>query len=120
MRHRDSLLEAALLFGALEPVATLRQFVVFLYICENEGLNVQELSQVAGLPQTTASRVARSLGPPESEWADGARLGLVDAFLNPADSRSHVLRLTAEGRQLRDELDRLIGRATPIVLQSPA
>ena len=37
-------------------------------------------------------------------------------FLNPQDGRSHVIHLTDQGRELRDRLDEMIRRATPIDL----
>ena len=41
-------------------------------------------------------------------------LGLVDAFLNPTDGRSHVVHLTDQGRDLRDRLDIMIRKAVTI------
>ncbi|MFL5296008.1 MAG: MarR family winged helix-turn-helix transcriptional regulator [Phenylobacterium sp.] len=115
-RPRDSLLEAVLALKALDPRISVNEIVAFLYTCENEGLSVQELAYVAGLTQSTASRSLRSLGRPESDWAQPPALGLVDAFLNPSDGRSHVIHLTDHGRDLRDRLDEMIRRATPISL----
>ena len=117
MRPRDSLLEAILTLKALDPRISVNEIVAFLYTCENEGLSVQELAYVAGLTQSTASRSLRSLGQPGSDWAQPPALGLVDAFLNPQDGRSHVIHLTDQGRGLRDQLDAMIRRATPIGLE---
>ena len=114
MRPRDSLLEAILALKALDARIGVNEIVAFLYVCENEGLNVQELAHVADLTQSTASRNLRSLGRPGSAWARPPALGLVDAFLNPTDGRSHVVRLTDRGEALRDRLDELIRRAVPI------
>jgi len=114
MRPRDSLLEAILTFKALDPRISVNEIVAFLYTCENEGLSVQELAHVAELTQSTASRSLRSLGRRGSDWAQAPALGLVDAFLNPSDGRSHVVHLTDRGRELRDLLDELIKRAVPI------
>ena len=116
MRPRDSLLEAILALKALDPRISVNEIVAFLYTCENEGLSVQELAYVAGLTQSTASRSLRSLGRPGSDWAQPPAIGLVDAFLNPADGRSHVVHLTDKGRQLRAQLDETIRRAVPIDL----
>jgi len=116
LRPRDTLLEAILALKALDPRISVNEIVAVLYTCENEGLSVQELAYVAGLTQSTASRSLRSLGRPGSDWAQPPALGLVDAFLNPHDSRSHVIHLTDEGRELRDRLDEMIRRATPIDL----
>jgi DNA-binding MarR family transcriptional regulator len=118
MRPRDSLLEAILALKALDARISVNEIVAFLYVCENEGLSVQELAHVAELTQSTASRSLRSLGRPGSDWAQAPALGLVDAFLNPTDGRSHVVHLTDLGRELRDQLDGLIQRATPIDYKS--
>ena len=118
MRPRDSLLEAILALKALDARISVNEIVAFLYTCENEGLSVQELAYVAGLTQSTASRSLRSLGRAGSDWAQPPALGLVDAFLNPTDGRSHVVHLTDQGRALRDRLDDLIRRAVPIDIES--
>src|SRR5215475_7445816 len=118
MRPRDSLLEAILALKALDTRISVNEIVAFLYVCENEGLSVQELAYVGGLTQSTASRSLRSLGQPGSPWSQPPALGLVDAFLNPNDGRSHVIHLTEEGRQLRERLDDLIRRAAPIVIDA--
>ncbi len=114
MRPRDALLEALLVFKALEPRISVNEIIAFLYTSENEGLSVQELAFVGKLTQSTASRSLRSLGQPGSDWAQPPALGLVDAFLNPNDGRSHVIHLSGQGRDLRDRLDVIIRRAVTI------
>jgi DNA-binding MarR family transcriptional regulator len=116
LRPRDTLLEAVLALKALDERVSVNEIVTFLYTCENEGLSVQELAYVAGLTQSTASRSLRALGRPGSVWARPPALGLVDAFLNPTDGRSHVVHLTDRGRAMRERLDTLIRRAIPIEL----
>lgn len=116
MRARDSLLEALLAFKAHDPRISVNEVVAFLYTCENEGLSVQQLAQVAKLTQSTASRSLRALGPEGSEWAQAPALGLVEAFINPNDARSHVVRLSPRGRELRDRLDTIIRAAVTIAL----
>ena len=114
MRPRDSLLEAILALKAQDARISVNEIVAFLYVCENEGLSVQELAFVAGVTQSIASRSLRSLGRQGSDWAHPPAIGLVEAFLNPTDGRSHVVHLTDKGRALRDRLDELIRRAVPI------
>ena len=114
MRPRDSLLEAILALKALDARISVNEIVAFLYVCENEGLSVQELAYVAGLTQSTASRSLRSLGQPGSDWAQSPALGLVEAYLNPCDGRSHVIHLSEAGRALRHRLDEMIRRAVTI------
>ena len=114
MRPRDSLLEAILALKALDPRISVNEIVAFLYTCENEGLSVQELAYVAGLTQSTASRSLRALGPKGSEWAQAPALGLLEAYLNPDDGRSHVIQLSDQGRELRDRLDAIIRQSVTI------
>jgi DNA-binding MarR family transcriptional regulator len=38
----------------------------------------------------------------------------VEAFINPRDGRSHVIRLSEQGRALRERLDGIIRQAAPI------
>jgi DNA-binding MarR family transcriptional regulator len=115
MRARDSLLQALHVFKALDARVSVNEIVAFLYVCENEGLTVQELADVARLTQSTASRSVRALGPAGSEWAQPPALGLVEAYLNPNDGRSHVIHLSEHGRQVRERLDAIIREAAPIV-----
>ena len=114
MRQRDALLEAILALKALDARISVNEIIAFLYVCENEGLSVQELAYIGGLTQSTASRSLRSLGRPDSPWSQPPALGLVDAYLNPNDGRSHVIQLTDKGRALREDLDGLIRRARTI------
>jgi DNA-binding MarR family transcriptional regulator len=41
-------------------------------------------------------------------------LGLLEAYLNPHDGRSHVIQLTDRGREVRDRLDGVIRQAVTI------
>ncbi|HVI32067.1 MarR family winged helix-turn-helix transcriptional regulator [Phenylobacterium sp.] len=114
MPARNAILQAIHLFKGLDARVSVNEVIAFLYVCENEGLTVQDLADVAGLTQSTASRSLRALGPEGSEWSQAPALGLVEAFLNPADARSHVIHLTDRGRDLRRRLDAVIRQATPI------
>src|SRR3954447_24277587 len=105
MRQRDCILDAMLVFRALNPRASVSEIVAFLYTCENEGLSVQELAFVSGMSQSAASRNLRGLGRADSPWANPPALGLVEPCLRPSDGRSHVLHLTPEGERLRQRLD---------------
>lgn len=118
MRERDSLLEALLALKEIDPRISVNEVIAFLYTCENEGLSVQELAFVAKLTQSTASRSLRALGPPDSEWSHAPALGLVEAYLNPNDARSHVIHLSARGREMRDRLDGIIRAAVTISVSS--
>lgn len=82
--------------------------VAFLYVCENEGINIRELAQLAGLSASSASRTARRLASPGARFALAPSFGLVELRLQPGDGRGRILYLTALGRALRDELDQII------------
>ena len=114
MRQRDCVLEALTAFRAMNPRVSVNEIVAFLYVCENEGLSVQELAYVSGMSQSAASRNLRALGPAGSPWTQPPALGLVEPYLRPTDSRSHVLHLSAEGERMRARLDEIIRRAVTI------
>ncbi len=108
MRKRNVVLQALHLLKALHPGISVNEVIAFLYAAENEGLTVQDMARVSGLTQSTASRSLRALGPNGSAWSQAPALGLLEAFLNPDDGRSHVIQLSAQGREVRDRLDAII------------
>lgn len=114
MRQRNAILQALRLLKALDPRVSVNELIAFLYAAENEGLTVQDMAAISGLSQSTASRSLRALGPPDSPWSQSPALGLVEAYLNPRDGRSHVIQLSAKGREVRDKLDAIIRQAAPI------
>ncbi len=114
MRNRNAILHTLCLFKALDPRISVNEVIAFLYAAENEGLTVQDMAYLGGLSQSTASRSLRALGPPDSPWSQAPALGLVEAFLNPQDARSHVIRLSPKGREFRDRLDGVIAQAVTI------
>ena len=115
MRTRSALLQALHAFKALDPRVSVNEVIAFLYAAENEGLTVQDMADVAGMTQSTASRSLRALGSPDSPWSQAPALGLLEAYLNPSDARSHVIHLTPAGRALRERLDEIIRDAIQIV-----
>jgi DNA-binding MarR family transcriptional regulator len=114
MRARNSVLQALHAFKALDPRISVNEVIAFLYAAENEGLTVQDMAHVARLTQSTASRSLRALGPKGSEWSQPPALGLLEAFLNPDDGRSHVIHLSPAGRDLRERLDEIIAESVTI------
>src|SRR5262249_18572735 len=114
MRTRSALLQAMHAFKALDIRLSLNEAIAFLYVAENEGLSAQEVADLAGMTQSTASRSLRALGPAGSPWSQPPAVGLVEAFLNPNDGRSHVVHLTARGREVRERLDEIVRSGVPI------
>lgn len=113
-RRRNSCLQALEEVRALSPAATLKDVVAFLYVCENEGINLRELAQVCGFTDSTASRTARSLAPRGAPGALPPALGLIELRTDTRDDRSRTLHLTEPGRRLRDRIDGLIAEARPV------
>lgn len=115
MRSRNAVLQALALFKGLDARVSVNEVIAFLYAAENEGLTVQDMADIAGMTQSTASRSLRALGPADSAWSQAPALGLLEAYLNPTDGRSHVIHLTQAGRELRERLDSIIRAAVQIV-----
>lgn len=114
-RRRDSVLEALETLRAAEPAISLTHTLVFLYICENEGLNVSELADVSRTTIATASRTARALTSPRAPDSLKPACGWVESRPNPSDSKGRVLYLTAVGRELRARLEAVIHAREPIL-----
>ena len=114
VRRRNSFLEATLYLRSLHPEITLNGISAFLYVADNPGINIVELSQICGFNMPTASRVARALGPEGVEGSLPPFLGLVDVFLNPDDPRGRVLSISDHGREVCSKLDTIIQAANPI------
>jgi DNA-binding MarR family transcriptional regulator len=116
-RRRDSLLEALELFRRIHPAISIIHVLAFLYVCENEGLNVSELAALCQTTCATASRTAHALASGGGEAA-AINTALVELRTNPRNPKGRLLFLTEAGLRLRDRLDHLIARRDPI--QPPA
>jgi DNA-binding MarR family transcriptional regulator len=114
LRRRNSVLECLERCRRLVRPMSLSHVTVFLYIAENQGLNVTELADVCRTTTATASRTARALMVEGAMDSLPPFFGLVEAHPNPQDSKGRVLFLTKSGRRLRDELDEIIRQAVPI------
>ena len=113
-RERDTLLAALELFRGVEVPRSLTTLILFLYVCENEGLNVSELALAGGIQVAGAARLVKTLAglvPEEPMPADAV---LFELKSTPADKRLRFVHLSPRGRALRDQLDGLIARAVPI------
>lgn len=113
-RRRNSVLETMERLRALGDGMTFNAMLVFMYICENEGINVSELAQVCRMTEATASRSARALTAPNAQGALPPSLGLVELRQDPFDGRGRLLFLTNAGRKLRDAIDESIATAVTI------
>jgi DNA-binding MarR family transcriptional regulator len=106
-RQRSSVLAAFEAFRKLDAPQSLNAATVFLYVCENEGVNTTELAHLCRLSVASVCKIAKAFASAEG----GALLEFGDA---PTDRRLKLVYLSAAGRALRDELDTLIKAARPI------
>lgn len=114
-RRRNSVLEALETVRRLSPEASLNDLLVFLYVCENEGLNMRELGHLTIMSDPLVSRTARGLAGPEAPGSLPPALGLLEVRVNPRDRRGRTLHLTRLGVELRDRFEACILDARPIV-----
>jgi DNA-binding MarR family transcriptional regulator len=113
-RERDTLLAALELFRRVEVPRSLTTLILFLYVCENEGLNVSELALAGGMDVAGAARLVKTLAGQVPQEPVPPEAILFDLRSTPKDKRLRFVHLSSRGRELRDELDRLIARAVPI------
>lgn len=116
LRRRSSLLEALESCRRVSPEATLKDLLVFLYVCENEGLNMRELGWLTGMSDPMVSRTSRGLAAPGSPGWLAPGHGWLEVRVNPHDRRGRTLHLTPRGVSIRDRLEALIGEARPILV----
>jgi DNA-binding MarR family transcriptional regulator len=118
-RERNALLAALELFRDLDLPRSIMAMILFLYVCENEGLTVSELAEIGGVPVAGAARLTKTLAglvreepmPPDA---------ILFEVRGGADKRLKFVHLSPRGRELRDQLDALIARAAPIVAPADA
>ena len=84
---------------------TFNAMLVWMYVAENEGINVTDLARLCRVTEATASRSARALAAPGTTGALPPSLGLLELRPDPYDGRGRLLYLTATGRKLRDTID---------------
>jgi hypothetical protein len=60
-RERDCLLAALELFRGIDIPSSLTTLILFLYVCENEGLNVTELALAGRMGVASTARLVKTL-----------------------------------------------------------
>lgn len=110
----NTVLVAIRYLKVLCPQISLNGIRAFLYIAENPGINIVELSQVADFTLSTASRIARALGPVGVEGSLPPYLGLIDIFINPDYAGGRILYVSERGRDACLRLDAII--RTPVAI----
>ena len=112
-RERDTVLMALEMLQSLAMPRSLTAIVMFLYVCENEGLIVSELADIAGVTVPIAARFAKMLAGEFSGCAVRPEARLLELRVG-GDKRLRYVHLTEHGRRVRDQLDRLIHKAVAI------
>lgn len=113
-RRRNSFLQLLEQFRELHPGLVVADLIAFLYICENEGLNITELAQLGRFTGATASRRARALAGPDAPSPRPPSLDLVEIYEGDEDARARQIFLTAKGRAMRDAIAEMIASAIPL------
>ena len=88
---------------------SLRGFVVFLSVCEREGIRIKELAYACDTSEASASRCVQTLSLPSSRRSSVRHHGLLCVIPCQDDRRSRRVFLTEDGRQLRSEIETILG-----------
>ncbi len=113
-RQRNSFLQLLEQFREMHPGLVVADLIAFLYICENEGLNITELAQLGRFTGATASRRARALAGPNAPSPRPPSLDLVEIYEGGDDARARQIFLTDKGRAMRDAIAGMIATAIPL------
>jgi DNA-binding MarR family transcriptional regulator len=113
-RRRDTILAAIEAFREEELPRSLSSLMLFLYICENEGLTVSELAYVSKVPVAKAARIVKILAGESREAPLAADRVLFECRASPQDRRLKFVHLAPRGRQICARMEALIALATPI------
>ncbi len=115
-RERNAILSALEIFRTIDVPRNFYSMVVFLYVCENEGLNVSELAFVTRMRVATVARIVKVLAGDVAEEQVEPQNVLFEFRASDQDRRLKFVYLTERGRRLRDDLEGLIASANPIVV----
>lgn len=114
MRRRNTGLDIMERLRAQGDGMTFNAMLVFMYVAENEGINVSDLARVCRMTEATASRSARAQARPGVPGSLPPYLGLLELQPDPHDGRGRRLFLSDKGRELRDAIDGVIREARTI------
>lgn len=87
---------------------SLRGFVVFLSVCEKEGVRIKELAYACDTSEASASRCVQTLSLPSGRHSPVRHHGLLCVIPCPDDRRSRRVFLTEDGKQLRSEIETIL------------
>ncbi len=113
-RRRSTILESLEIFRRLGVPRGFNSMVIYLYVCENEGLTVTELAQVAKMSVASAARLTRIIAGTDPLEPAPPEAVLLELRSSTKDKRVSNVHLTKRGREVRDELEQIIRAAAPI------
>lgn len=113
-RQRNSVLDALEIARHAVPTMSVTDLIAFFYVCENEGLNMRELSHLTRLSEPMISRTTRKMASVGSAISLPPAYGLLEVRVNASDRRGRTLHLTAAGETLRQQIEACIAQARHI------
>lgn len=84
------------------------QMMIFLAVCNNEGITTLELSDYLDMPQGSLSRNLKKLGIYKNSKGEKAGFDLVQARPDYENRRTLAVYLTDRGRRLKAELKKIL------------
>ena len=114
MRRRNTILAALELFRGEDLPRSLSSFLLFLYVCENEGLTVSELAHVTHTSVAMTARVVKMLAGDTTETPLAPDRSIFILKDSPLDKRLKLVHLSMHGKLLRNRCETLIAEASPI------
>ncbi len=100
-RRRDTILAAIEAFREESLPRSLTGLMLFLYICENEGLTVSELAHVARVHVAMSARIVKTMAGEAHETPLAPERVIFELRSSPEDKRLKLIYLTERGRQIR-------------------
>ena len=113
-RKRNAVLAALETFRDQGCPRGLLALVLFLYVCENEGLTISELALVGRIDVSSAARLVKRLSSAADDAPAEDGVVLFELSTESDDKRLKFVHLSADGRKLRDRIEDLIAGAAPI------
>jgi YD repeat-containing protein len=100
-------LEGALAaFAVLSPTQfPVHHAQVFLHVATSGGCTYEEIEEALNLSNSTVSRTVHALGDTHRKGYDGH--GLLETHKDPEEGRRYLVRLTAKGKALLRQLEKL-------------
>ena len=103
LRQLESALAA---FSVLNPTQLpVHHIEVFLYVARKGSCSYAEIEEALNLSNSTVSRTVHALGDTHRKGYDGKEL--LEVYRDPDEGRRYVVRLTAKGKALVRQLERI-------------